>query len=184
MAFVIQEDPHVLPTHEDGSPFPLVLLEYSAHAEGAVFADTYAELVGQMIEDYPVEQTTDADWQRANEMRYQYMVEVANEMQMAITLTAEKEGRLADATEHLLWVLSGPRDQHIEVPGGAWNIKDLPLVLLTVNYAPFTDHERPGGDDICWLDPYDDRSFIHSLVAARGELTLRVHPKAKPPADG
>lgn len=181
MAAVVQEDPSVLPKHEDGSPFALTLLEHSEVAEGAVFADTYDDLVGAMIDGYPVEPETEEERDLADALRIRFLVDVANEMQMAMTLTADAEGRLADATGHLLWVLSGPRDQHIEVPGGAWNIEDLPLVLITTNYAPYTEHERPGGDAIIWLDPTNARTFIRSLVAVRGELTLLEHPDAELP---
>lgn len=172
----ISTDPRDIPTHEDGTPYAVAL----ATPDATIGADTYDELLAQLIPDYPAAQTTEEDVARADALRFAYLAQEADHLQAMAVEQAAAAGFLgSDATDEVKWLLSAPRTGHIAVPGGSWEITQLPLVLLTTNYEPFSAEPAPVGAGILWLDPTDARTYITSLAAATG---LRVFESAQ--ADG
>lgn len=169
----ISTHPEDIPTREDGTPYAVALVSTTS----TLFADSFDELVAQLIPDYPVDQDTDEEVEEADALRYAYMVREADTLQERYAKRAIDNGFLtADADETIRWIVTAPRSEHIALPGDRWDIAELPVVLVTSNYAPFSEHVAPTGDALVWLDPTDSRTYIQSLAKAANARVFE-HPE-------
>lgn len=162
--FRTTNDPEAVLTREDGSEYPVVMVL----EDETVFAGSYDDLMARFLPDYPVEQTSQEEADRADDMRFSLLVEAGNAIQLSIANQAAERGILKeDASEALIAAVGMPRSERLDLPSGRWDIEDLPLVLLTSHYAPFSEHPAPEGA-IIWLDPTDARTTVLSLASAEG----------------
>lgn len=175
----VTNDPQEIPTREDGSLYGVAL----ATPDATIGADTYDELLAQLIPDYPARQDTDDVVARADALRFAYLAQEADALQQQAVQAAVEGGFLgSDADDAVKHVLTAPRREHVAVPGGQWDFTELPLLLLTTNYAPFSEDPKPTGAGVVWLDPTDARTYIVSLAAATG-LRVLENPDAEVPSE-
>lgn len=156
------------PLKDDGSKYPYLLI----HESTATFADSATELVGSIIPDYDdlLGRPNDAETiEAALGMRYDQAVSVATAVQAGKIFLASEAGEfdLSDTDEETLTALlcertipytglsTEPADQL------QWN-HTVPLVLIDVDYAPFTDRPRPTGR-ILWVRPSIETAYLESL---------------------
>lgn len=166
-----------IPAHEDGSPYAIAA---TAPDGTTIFADTYDEILAELIPSYPTDLSSEDEVERADALRFAYLAQEADALQERFAVAAAEGGFLSeDADDTVKYLVAAPRTEHIEVPGGRWDVKELPLVLLTTNYAPLApEHPAPEGEAIIWLDPSTSRTYVQSLFAAAG-LQVLEHPEGE-----
>lgn len=175
----ITNDPLEIPTREDGSLYGVAL----ATPQATIGADTYDELLTELIPDYPTVQDTEDQVERADALRFAYLAQEADVLQEQAVRAAIEGGFLGeDADDEVKQVLTAPRHERVDVPGDQWDITQLPLILLTTHYAPFSDAPAPTGAGVVWLDPTDARTYVVSLATATG-LTVHENPDADTPEE-
>ena len=146
----------VAPRQRNGRPYPLVMLEPDAY----LYATQPAELLATLIPGY-------AELSRHDRLdeRIEHAARVRSE------LTAESLARHWDVplTEAERAVLcSSPWEPPVL---RTWR-HPVPVVLLDVFYAPFTDTPPPDyAANVVWLRPSREEPYIHSL-AERGLISL------------
>jgi len=165
-ATVAAEDP-TIPRNEKGEPY------YAAFVrpDGAtLFADTLTELVGGLINDYPLvlgADTITEDTGEALLMRLEALAGAAASTQALIAASVQEDSARR-FSEYELTALFTNKDEpvtHLEEP---WDDEEVQLLLLTTNYSPFTQVEKPNGKGITWLDPTNERAFLESLATVLG----------------
>lgn len=149
-------------------------------SEVVTFADDLSELVTVIVTeaggDYDVPSDFAGDDQ-ALIARWKASVRIAELAQTTILLAATERScpapfDPATCTEVELTTLMGPKNIPVESFTGAddpdlhWTFSLPTLVLVTVDYEPFTSRRRPDGN-VAWIDPSDDESFIRSLDELR-----------------
>lgn len=79
----------------------------------------------------------------------------------------------AELSEDALTALFAPKDEIVAF--GAWPTDLPPLILHYTNYSPYTEVERPTGDDnIVWMDGTDELRFLQTLERlGMGELHIK-----------
>ncbi len=130
---------------------------------GITEAQTASELVDELIDGH-----SEANDDQRLLLRARFLAEHANAVQATI---------LADVAHHYeldedaLTVLLHDRDRET-IAFDRWD-SDIPLLLITTGYMPFTDRPRPAGDSILWLDPSTETSFLRS-ISSIGPVTWFV----------
>ena len=139
-----------------------------------ITGNTLSEIVDQLI---PEHATLPEDEDGAKDrliLRHDFLVLLGKDAQAvaAASTAAENPEAFSQLDEDELTILFHDRgSERVEFP--AWNA-DVPLFLLATSYAPFTETERPEGENIWWLDPSTERTFLDSLkVAGAAELLTR-----------
>lgn len=159
------------PARSDGEPWPLMMF----HGDGlATFADTYTELVGELIPDYDDIPDTDEGDEEALWQRYQQAVAIAGALQEGFVQEAIARGALVvgSAGEDVLTaLLSEKTTPFVGIPDEQGRVTmewthDCPLVLIESDYEPFTDVTTPSGR-IVWIRPVDEKQYIASLAEAQ-----------------
>lgn len=143
----------------------------------------YSELVDTAV------QNPDSD--PLLEARYDFAVDIATMAQASFLAQAAEHDtyQLADETNEDVYVAYA-QDRNDAFAGyrtadGSvsydW-VFEVPLVLIPVHYAPFTDAPAPTGR-ITWIDPTTETSLLDSLAAAGLIATLTYRESAEPSDD-
>jgi hypothetical protein len=155
-----QEDEYVPPRRPDGLWFGHMM----DHDGRFIFADTFTELVGAIIDGYDdIPRTPEGD-EEAWIQRYLHAVSVATVLQANINAQAAQKEELARCTPEQIDALF--RDRREPFTGIAGNLHwdcPVPLILIDAHYVP-VDKERPaptGRVDYFYMDGEDQ--FIMSL---------------------
>lgn len=173
MAFYATKSTTEVPEKDNGELYPMAVV----FPRETIFADTYDDVVEHLIPEYPKEQDTEEKIQRADALRFAYAVHAANELQEEFLGKAIVENFINEGAEDFIkFIVSGDRGQYIAVPGNEWNFPQLPLALLTVFYAPYTDEEKPTGE-IVWIDPVSEKSLVDSVAVAFGGVVRERRPR-------
>ena len=77
-------------------------------------------------------------------------------------------------TEDVTTALFG--DRTIPVLIDEWK-HEIPLVLITTDYAPYINANTPPKGKVWWIDPSDEALFVHSLISL-GVIQVYVHEDA------
>lgn len=151
-----------------------------AGSEVVTFADDLSELVTVIVTEAGGDYDLPSDFAGDDEAliaRWKASVRIAELAQTTILLAAT-ERQLpapfdpATCTEAEITTLMGPKNIPVESfidgddPDLHWSFSLPLLVLIAVDYEPFTDRRRPAGN-VAWIDPSDDESFIRSLDELR-----------------
>lgn len=160
MASIILEGtlPDTLPTREDGTGFPFAM----AYQDRAVLAETRTELVSDLIKEYADLPDTEDGNADALVARYESVVHVADQFQQIIAAQHVEEGKFdtkVESEETLTAIFTPRREKLGEI--APWN-HVVPLVLISTDYAPFTEVPAPEGN-ILWVNPYTETTFLNTL---------------------
>ncbi|MFE6966790.1 hypothetical protein ACFVAJ_16900 [Agromyces sp. NPDC057679] len=149
------------PARTDGTSWPYVL-NTNDHA---VYADSVTEIVAALIEGYAdVEDSYRGDvdaWMR----RVVAAGELAEKAQ-AQAIAAVELFDLAAASEDVATALLAPRGVATNQFAGNWG-GPVPLILVSTDYAPYTDVPLPTGD-VTFLDPTNEQTFVNSYAELHG----------------
>ncbi|MCT2222491.1 hypothetical protein [Microbacterium paraoxydans] len=126
-------------------------------------AQTASGLVDGVIDGH-----ADADDDQRLLLRARFLAEHANAVQATILADVAHH---YDLDEDALTVLLHDRVREA-VAFDRWD-SDIPLILISTGYTPFTDRPRPVGDSIVWLDPSTETSFLRS-ISSIGPVTWFV----------
>ena len=153
------------PTRPDGGEWAHAMV---LHDGSTVYTDTAAEVVEEMMPGY---ESLDSAARR--DARYRHAAVTASAVQQILMNRAKSEGTFdPDDVRYSQTVQILRTDKSLclelelpERPGEAadW-LPQVPLVLLTTSYAPFTRHPRIGGN-VIWIDPASEESYLASLNA-------------------
>lgn len=166
---VLDETPDRAPLNEDFEPYSLVVM----HGPQTVYADGYDELLGFFIDGYDALPDTAEGNNEALVLRVQHATALCSFIQAAVCSDGLEEGTFdpENETEEALTAFFG--DRTVPVYGiDEWK-HAVPLVLVTTDYHPYTQHSAPSGN-VWWIDPADEAMFVHSL-AQLGVINLLVH---------
>jgi hypothetical protein len=171
MASIILEGelPDTMPTREDGNPFPFAM----AYQDRAVLADTRTELVADLIEGYAEIPDTEEGNADALVARFETGVHVADQFQQIIAAQHVEEGRFdtkVESEDTLTAIFTPRREKLGEI--APWD-HVVPLVLISTDYAPFTEVPAPEGN-IRWVNPYTETTFLDTM-AELGVIELFVN---------
>lgn len=160
MASIILEGdlPDTMPTREDGSSFPFAM----AYQDRAVLADTRTELVADLIKDYADLPDSDEGNADALVARFETGVHVADQFQQIIAAQHVEEGKFdtkVESEDTLTAIFTPRREKLGEI--APWT-HVVPLVLISTDYAPFTEVPAPEGN-ILWVNPYTETTFLNTL---------------------
>lgn len=151
--------PETLPVREDGTPFPFVL----AWEDKAVLAETRTELTAELIEGYADLPETEEGDTEALYARYRTSVQIANTLQQVLAAHAAEQGTFDPSTqsEDVLTAIFTDRSEKIDEIA-EWTNKDVPLVLVATEYAPYATATKPSGN-VLWVDPFTETTFLQTL---------------------
>jgi hypothetical protein len=170
----------IIPEHPGGGQWA-----YAATALSGTtyFADSVTEIIEATLPGYVelkyVDNTGDVEFfDEGNDlalvMRYDDLIGYATGLQESILNTAIESGAFdpTSVSEDVLTALMAerivpfegiplnddPADVRVNLE---WNL-EVPLVLLTSDYVPFTERHEPSGN-IIWLDPTTELTYLRSL---------------------
>ena len=160
MASIILEGtlPDTMPVREDGTGFPFAM----AYQDRAVLADSRTELVADLIKDYADLPETEEGNADAHVARFESGVHVADQFQQIIAAQRVEEGKFdtkVESEDTLTAIFTPRREKLGEI--APWN-HVVPLVLISTDYAPFTEVPAPEGN-IRWVNPYTETTFLNTL---------------------
>ena len=173
--------PPVIPL--TGEPFPLQM----AYADGYAFGETFADLVGVLIDGYDMVYRVEslvgdegvpqdeAYRQAAREQivaRVSYAVTRAMSLQAEVNLSMMEDWQQLDDSARA--VLGGDRTRQPDI--AEWSAP-VPLVLSAHDYEPYGDLAVPDGN-IVWLNPFTGPA-AHRL-ARRGGCRQRRGEGSRP----
>lgn len=97
-------------------------------------------------------------------LRWQYAVTIAGDVQARLCAAGVTDGSFdpSDESEHTLTVLFHDRTIVLE-DLDAWDRPDVPLVLVTTDYHPYTERPPVAGN-VRWVDPSTVTALVSSLV--------------------
>lgn len=154
------------PEHPGGGMWPFLLVS----DEEVTFADSNTELLGTYIEGYE-DLGEDPDGNaEATMLRYEQAVVTANLLQVSICAEATRGGTFNPATVSegeltALFTDCGTPFTGTEDASGMttteWTL-NVPLVLIDMDYAPFSDRPRPTGN-VLFLRPSVETTYLESL---------------------
>ena len=152
------------PVREDGSSWPFALLI----GEETVYADTLTELVAHIIPGYADFAGDEDGHVLAFLARVDLAAGVASQAQAVVLAEATKSGEFIaeEESEDVLTILLSQRGSSLidgSPFGNRWD-HPVPLVLVSTDFAPFSEHELIDGN-VQYFNPGDERVFLESLQA-------------------
>ena len=150
------------PTREDGASWPFALLV----GDDTVYADTRTELVAHVIPGYVDFAGDEAGDVLAFLARVDSAAGIVAEVQAVVLASATEDGDFVaeDESEIILTALLTPRGtgliDGVEF-GGVWT-HEVPLLLLTTDYAPFTE-SVPITGNVEYFDPSNETTYLEGL---------------------
>lgn len=159
------------PISETGEPFRFCW----ATAESLVFADTVTEIIAELYPTYAA-LLASSDDAAMLEFRSDRVVELAEVMQDVLLAELQQQldaqGETEPLPEDFLSVLLARKDGPI-IDLDGWPF-DMPLYLLSTQYAPYTEVPAPAGDSVRVLDAVSELGFLQSLQELQaGALLLQ-----------
>lgn len=149
-----------VPTRSDGSSFDLLIVPNFATERGRVgqAADSCTALMGLLVDGYEA-----MDFEDAVFARYSLARTLATSAQASYIVQAEDNGDMAALTPAEIDTVFADKDRPFTADTGApeWTAA-VPLVLIDVDYVPFTDRPAPTGR-IVWIRCAEERSMLLSL---------------------
>ena len=168
------------PERLDGGPWPYAAVTISGQT---YFADSVTEIIEATLSGYAdlkfVDDAGNVEFiDEGNDvalvMRYDDLIGYATGLQQSVVGTAIERGDFdpAAVSEDVLTALFAERivpfegvpfsdDVNDERVNLEWEL-DVPLVLMTSDYMPFTERPAPTGN-IFWLDPTTELTYLRSL---------------------
>lgn len=168
------------PEHPNGAPWPYAAVSISGES---YFADSVTEIIEATLPGYADLKFVDAggDVEFIDEgndvalvMRYNDLISYATGLQAELVRIGIERGDFDPNTigEDVLTALFAERivpfegiplsddvnDVRVDLD---WSY-DVPLVLITSDYVPFTERSAPTGN-IIWLDPTTELTYLRSL---------------------
>lgn len=150
----------IVVVNDAGSPYPLGMVMPSG--ESFCYADSYSDLVCALIPDYAHAKTEE-------DKAYLRIVLADN---AAVRRQADILAQLdVDEVSDGDWAtLNAPKTGE-GAPEGIWWRSDIPLILVTTTYQPFTGRLRPGSkkdgvqkdNAVWWVDPTDEETLLTTL---------------------
>jgi len=198
---VSEGDTFLAPPRDDHGSWPFLLLHAGDATQrptdiSLTFADTATELVGALIPGYDaIPHSTgsncagrgtpsDADHDEALWLRYSQAVATAALVQQHILAAAVTNGDFDSAAvpEDALTALLGDKTDVFTGEQWRWNVL---LVLISTDYAPFTQRPKPAGR-VAYLDPSTETTYLTSLHEAGlvRFLPRQVTPRQAPRGTG
>lgn len=161
MASIILEGdlPDTMPVREDGTPYPFCM----AYQDRAVLAESRTELVSDLVEGYADLPEGDEGNAEALVARFETAVHVVDQFQQIIAAQAVEDGKFdtkVESEENLTAIFTPRREKLGEI--APWS-HVVPLVLISTDYAPFTEVPAPEGN-ILWVNPYTETTFLDTLT--------------------
>lgn len=134
-----------------------------------VYADTVTELCSYLIPTYDqlVEAGDDTSMLEARVENLAHRIGIAQAMSLEQVLLQRDEA----LPDEVMTAVLEPKDRtpiHVD----EWPLTDLPLLLLTTQYAPFTAVPRPRGAAVHFYDPRTERTFVHDTAKISGSQFL------------
>lgn len=151
-----------IPEHPEGEPWVHILEHGGAHGDEITYADTAAEALAVLISGYG--DIPDDDIEEAEIARFEHAAQVASVVQAHVVQRAieKAEFSLEDADEDTLTALMTDKTRAISVDG-AWS-REIPLILVDLNYAPYSPHPVPTGN-VVLLSAHNEVDYLTSLSA-------------------
>lgn len=135
-------------------------------------ADTRTAIVDEIIPGHGA--LAAGDIEAALILREEHLADIAHRAQAIVMAALTETGPTAIRSlgeDALTAIYHDRSSQTVEIE--AWN-SDIPLFLLASAYAPYTQTPRPTGEQVVFLDPLNEATFLDSLVAAGfAELYVR-----------
>ena len=136
------------------------------HDGSTVYADTAAEVLSELLPGY---QELDAQARRRTRIRHaQQVAGLVQRLQLEQAIAQGEFDQSDPGQAALADILTTDKSVSLglelpDAPGRAadW-LPQLPLVLVTTNYAPHTRYPRVGGN-VVWIDPADEVGYLASL---------------------
>lgn len=133
------------------------------HGGGTTESDTLTALVAALVGgDYADLPQTDEGNRQALTARWQQSASTANLVQAVVIAAATETGAfdVGSAGEDILTPLFADRARPVDSVDD-WS-QEVPLVLISTDYAPFTDRTPPTGN-VRWINPHTERTYIETL---------------------
>lgn len=175
------------PEHPEGDIWAFLMI----HGEVATWADSLTELLTQIVEGYIFLEDTPEGHREALGLRYEQALSVATSTQTSFLIEGANRGEfdpdvmvgspVGDEQLQALMIertvafdpsgtaLDGFRDEN---GAPVWS-HPVPLVLISTDYAPFTDLVAPTGN-IVFIDPSSEATYLDSLHRV-GRIVLLVN---------
>lgn len=171
-SIIIEGTPEADVAREDGSPYPYALIQGSV----TIYCDGPGDVIAHLIEGYgDIPETPEGDDQ-ALIARVQQAIHIATFIQAAKAHDKYTEGLFDPENESEEVTTALFADRTIPVLVDEWN-HEVPLVLITTDYAPYVNANTPPKGNVWWVDPSDEALFVHSLNAL-GVIQVYVHEDA------
>lgn len=150
--------------------FALLTIPDGSHIE----AETRSAIVDEIIPGHGALPSGNEGAAAALNLREEHLADIAHRAQAIVmaSVTDSSPDAIRALSEDALTAIYHDRGtQEVEIE--AWD-SDIPLFLLASSYTPYTARPRPIGDQIVFLDPLNEATFLDSLVAAGfAELYVR-----------
>lgn len=104
-------------------------------------------------------------------MRLEQTIVIATAVQESIVATAVQRRDLDESTDENVWTALLAERETVD-PGVRWE-HQVPLVLVTSLFAPYSERDRPIGN-VAWVDPTDDVTMLDS-VQGLGVIEIIEH---------
>lgn len=152
-----------IPEHPDGDVWPHIVEHGGPEGDEMTFAETAADALSVLIEGY--EDIPDSAIEDAEDARYFHAVRIASVVQAySVKNAIEKHGfDTKTAGEEVLTALFTDKTATLphDLFEGTWD-EDIPLFLVDLNYAPYTDRELPEGN-VKVLRTHNEIDYLTSL---------------------
>lgn len=136
--------------------------------ERTVRADRNDELLAAVI---GFEYLEESDPEVLFLMRLEQAIVIATAVQESIVANAVQRRDLDETTDEDTWTALLAERETVH-PGVRWE-HQVPLVLVSSLFAPYTERDQPIGN-IAWIDPTDDVTTLESLQGL-GVIELLEH---------
>lgn len=138
---------------------------FAAVVEAGMFlAETRTELIAALMGPDAGYLEMDADVDNGDRLvaRWESLAEAARRAQEAIVSQGARE--FDEIPEDVLTTLLTPvaAGAQPKAIGLAWT-DELPLLVLATDYVPYTEHAQPTGDNVWFLDPATETTFLAAL---------------------
>ncbi|WP_121253045.1 hypothetical protein [Nocardioides ferulae] len=152
-----------------GDPWPYAVQRGTT----TILSDSLTEILGALMPEYDEIPRTPAGDDQALVFRYQAAVSAANQVQSYWSGRMASEGEFVpvETDDDTLHTLLNDRLYPVE-DVDRWT-HPVPLILVSIDYAPYTERTPPRGN-VKWIDPHDELLFLHGL-AGLGLIAFMVH---------
>lgn len=122
------------------------------------YGDSRTDIVNQLFDAHKEAATPEDRFQ----VRLEILVELANMVQAQVVGKLVEDGAELPDDEDFLTVLLHDRSEKT-IAFEEWDVEGLPLFLIATGYAPYSEIPRPTGEEVVWLDPANETTFLTAL---------------------